>query len=116
MIAHREATDIKAADEYMAMFNEGRTWRPVTYGYGYGYATTSKPIGKLVTSSVSEEKLRRHEAKFAAKDDKKLRRRSTPNLKGQVLELHSRGAMPAAIADTLNIADRRVKEIIRTAA
>ncbi len=96
MTAHREATDIKAADEYMAMFNDGRTWRPVTYGYGY--ATTSKLIGKLVKSSVSDEKLRKHEAKFAAKEDKKLRRRSTPNLKGQVLELHSRGAMPAAIA------------------
>lgn len=26
VIAHREATNIKAADEYMAMFNDGRTW------------------------------------------------------------------------------------------
>jgi hypothetical protein len=38
------------------------------------------------------------------------------NLKGQVLELPSRGIVYTAIADTLNMSDSRVKDIIRAAA
>jgi hypothetical protein len=37
-------------------------------------------------------------------------------IKGQVLELHSRGIVYTAIADTLNMSDSRVKDIIRAAA
>jgi hypothetical protein len=48
--------------------------------------------------------------------EQKRRRRSTPNLKAQVLEFHARGAVAAAIADTLDVADRRVNEIIAAAA
>ncbi|HEY2371391.1 MAG TPA: hypothetical protein VGH82_02475 [Gaiellaceae bacterium] len=46
----------------------------------------------------------------------KRQRRSGPTVKAQVLELHGRGALPAAIADTLNLSDRRVKELLRDAA
>lgn len=102
---------VKAESTYMDLFNSGQTYREVTYGYGY--PTRSKPIGRVVSVVADEKQLRRHEAKFA--DAPKQRRRSTPNLKGQVLELHSRGVVATAIADQLNIADRRVKEIIGNA-
>ena len=109
----REATQLKAESEYWRLFNSGATYREVTYGYGI--PTRGKPVGRVVSVTADAEKLRKHEARFAD-TAKKLRRRSTPNLKGQVLELHSRGVVPAAIADTLNVADRRVREIIRAAA
>jgi hypothetical protein len=46
----------------------------------------------------------------------KRQRRTGPSLKSQVLELRGRGIMPTAIADALNISDRRVREILRAAA
>jgi hypothetical protein len=46
----------------------------------------------------------------------KRHRRTGPTVRQQVLELHGRGAVVAAIADTLNIADRRVKDILAHAA
>lgn len=39
-------------------------------------------------------------------------RRSSVELAGQVLDLHERGVIVEAIADTLNVADRRVREIL----
>ena len=92
----------------MELRNSGQTYREVIYGYGF--PTRCKPAGRVVSVVVDEKRLRRHEAKFA--DAPKQRRRSTPNLKGQVLELHSRGVVATAIADQLNIADRRLNEII----
>jgi hypothetical protein len=58
--------------------------------------------------SADAEKMRRHEERFEG--TQKRRRRSTPNLKAQVLEPHSRGAVQAAVAD-LNVSDRRVREM-----
>jgi hypothetical protein len=46
----------------------------------------------------------------------KRQRRSGPTVNAQVLELHSRGSVPAAIADTLNLSDRRVRGILDAAA
>jgi hypothetical protein len=46
----------------------------------------------------------------------KRQRRTGPTLKAQVLDLRARGVMPATIADTLNISDRRVASILRDAA
>jgi hypothetical protein len=46
----------------------------------------------------------------------KRQRRTGPTLKTQVLDLRERGIMPTAIADTLNISDRRVASILRDAA
>jgi hypothetical protein len=43
------------------------------------------------------------------------RRPTTPTVREDVLTLHARGLLPAAIADVLNLADRRVKDIIRKA-
>ena len=45
----------------------------------------------------------------------KRARRTTETLKAKVLNLNERGVVPAAIADTLNISDRRVNEILRAA-
>ena len=42
-------------------------------------------------------------------------RRTTESMKTKVLNLHERGVVPAAIADTLNISDRRVSAILRAA-
>ena len=51
------------------------------------------------------------------KEDKpKLRRRTNDELRGQVLELVSRGVVKTAIADTLNISDRRIDAILKAAA
>jgi hypothetical protein len=44
----------------------------------------------------------------------KRRRRTTAELRHQVLELHRRKIVPAAIADTLNVSDRRVAQILRS--
>lgn len=42
-------------------------------------------------------------------------RRTTPTLREDVLTLHARGMVPTAIADVLNLKDRRVADIIRAA-
>lgn len=44
----------------------------------------------------------------------KRQRRSSKELREQVLGLHDRGLVPAAIADTLNISERRVRAILRS--
>ena len=46
----------------------------------------------------------------------KRQRRTTADVSAQVVELHGRGIVDAAIADTLNLSDRRVREILTTAA
>lgn len=82
---------------------------------------------------ITEESLRRHAERFgpegvrevALKSSTKMsrvaangpnapkrRRRTTQDLVEQVTELHTRGLAATAIADTLNLGDRRVREII----
>jgi hypothetical protein len=46
----------------------------------------------------------------------KLRRRTNDELRGQVLELASRGVVKTAIADALNISDRRIDAILKAVA
>jgi len=46
----------------------------------------------------------------------KRQRRTSADLTAQVVELHARGVVEAAIADTLNVSDRRVGEILSAAA
>lgn len=46
----------------------------------------------------------------------KRSRRTTGELRGQVLELRSRGLVGTAIADALNVSDRRVNTILAAAA
>jgi hypothetical protein len=46
----------------------------------------------------------------------KRHRRTTADLTAQVLELHGRGVVETAIADSLNIGDERVRDILRAAA
>ncbi len=45
----------------------------------------------------------------------KRRRRTDASLRHDVLELYRRGRMEAAIADVVNISERRVKEILAEA-
>ncbi len=45
----------------------------------------------------------------------KRRRRTDASLRHDVLELHRRGRMEAAIADVVNISERRVREILASA-
>jgi hypothetical protein len=40
------------------------------------------------------------------------KRHTGPALREQVIELHGRGLLPTAIADVLNVSDRRVKEVL----
>lgn len=42
-------------------------------------------------------------------------RRTTPTLREDVMALHARGMVPSAIADVLNLKDRRVADILRKA-
>jgi hypothetical protein len=49
------------------------------------------------------------------KSTEKKTRRTTETLRAKVLNLHERGVVPAAIADTLNVSDRRVAQILRAA-
>jgi hypothetical protein len=56
------------------------------------------------------------EAKRLERSEAKRNRRSSAELKAEVLELHGRGLVPAAIADVLNISDRRVKAQVAKAA
>lgn len=50
-----------------------------------------------------------------AKTDEKRTRRTTETLRAKVLNLHERGVVATAIADTLNVSDRRVVQILRAA-
>ena len=43
----------------------------------------------------------------------KRRRRTSEQLRREVAELRGRGMVPLAIADSLNVSDRRVSEILR---
>jgi hypothetical protein len=95
---------------YMRRFNAGDFASEITYGLGY--PTLSKH-GTVITVDSSQARLARHAQKFD--QQAKCQRRTGPTVKAQVLELHGRGLVPAAIADTLNMSDRRVAEILKAA-
>lgn len=118
-----------AEADYWEAFASGSLYRQTTYGTGRPAKT--KPLGRIVSSTPTAEQLRKHAERFgpegvaeiaaaygidmSAKSiapKPKRRRRTTPGIKAQVAELHARGMIPAAIADTLNLADRRVKELL----
>lgn len=56
------------------------------------------------------------EAKRLDRSTAKRHRRSSAALRAEILELHERGLIPAAIADALNVSDRRVKALLPKAA
>jgi hypothetical protein len=62
----------------------------------------------------AEIALARRKARKKATPQKR-RRPTTAPMRTQVLELYERGLILAAIADTLNVSDRRVQEILRDA-
>jgi hypothetical protein len=91
------------------------TW-PVTENALRLHASRYGPEG---VADVAATSLVASEAQAIAADtehSKSRKRRTTRTLREQVVELRRRGLIPAAIADTLNVADRRVKEILRDAA
>lgn len=62
--------------------------------------------------ALARKKAGRKSAPVAAP---KRRRQTTTALRSQVAELYDRGLVLAAIADTLNVSDRRVRELLRDA-
>lgn len=56
------------------------------------------------------------EAKRLERTEAKRHRRTSAELRDEVLALHERGLIPAAIADVLNLSDRRVKALLPKAA
>jgi hypothetical protein len=64
---------------------------------------TAKLLGVDTSVKRAVPKLKRH-------------RRTNAELTAQVVELHARGVVDSAIADTLNIGDERVRSIVRAAA
>ena len=63
-----------------------------------------------------------YDLKAAAREAKRLEpkakrnRRTNAELRAEVLALHERGLVPTAIADVLNLSDRRVKTLVQQAA
>lgn len=103
---------------------------------GYDFETALATAGSLLRRRApvpTAEQLRRHAERFGPDgvnetarqlgvetcvrpaQKAKQRRHTTRNLRGQVLELHRRGAMAEAIADTLDVSDRRVQSILASA-
>jgi hypothetical protein len=97
-----------------------------------GVATAEQRFWQTSFPTPSAEALRRHGDRYGVegvaetaaafgidlrvKRDRarpKRQRRTSANLKAQVLQLHTRGMVPTAIADVLNVSDRRVKELLR---
>lgn len=99
--------------------------------------TTDTPSGKGVRLPADleipgDDQLRKHADRFGSSEVAGLvklygakiklkqlvdtkpsrRRRTTPELRAQVLDMHKRGIVPAAIADSLNISDARVAGIL----
>lgn len=99
---------------------------------GDGLSAEQRYWRREFPSAPSAEQLRRHAARFGAEGinetgaaygidlGRKIRdetkpsrqRRSSAQLRAEVIELHSRGVLPEAIADTLNVSDRRVKALL----
>jgi hypothetical protein len=89
-----------------------------------------EPEHRLCEGAPSAERLLRHAERFGPELVKetaaelgvslrvkagprpKRRRRTSAELLAQVAELRSRGLLPAAIADALNVSDRRVRDVL----
>jgi hypothetical protein len=67
----------------------------------------------LVVLETELALLARRNGKRNGKPAATRQRRTTPDLQRQVTALRALGMVPAAIADTLNISDRRCRELIR---
>jgi hypothetical protein len=95
-----------------------------------GFAPAGVPVVPVIPSS---EDYRRHSRRFGSecvaetarqlgsavtpvpKSAAKRQWRMNSSVREQVLGLHRRGVVPAAIADTLNLSGRRVREILNAA-
>ena len=106
MSSEPQADPQQAADDsYMRRFATGRLWRMVTYGYGFP-SVTDRPAN---LRDGSPSPLR------TAKTSAPKRRRTSDPLRAQVVELRRSGAVPDAIADSLNLSGRRVRTLLREA-
>jgi hypothetical protein len=122
-----------AENAYLQKFSAGEFASDVTFAYG---RATRSEHGAVVSVTPTAEDLHRHArlhgsgcvadtarafggkqiaVTAAPRSTAKRHRRTTPNLREQVLALHARGLVASAIADTLNVADRRVREILKAA-
>jgi len=115
---------------YLRTFSAGGFASEISYGNG---RPTKAEHGAVVTVAPTAEDFHRHAQLYgpelvketaaafggkelsvtaAPKSTAKRQRRTTSSLREQILGLHRRGLVPAAIADTLSVSDRRVKEIL----
>jgi hypothetical protein len=122
-----------AENAYLQKFSRGEFAAEVTYGYG---RPTHSEHGAVASAMPTAEDFQRHAYLYGAEcvtetarafggkqltvsaapgSKAKRYRRTTPNLRDQVLGLHARGLVVSAIADALNVADRRVREILKAA-
>ena len=104
------------------------SWHGVVYGGKAGKGTESVvgpdalrswPVrfdenGKLATPPA-DSKHRDAVVTTAAKPKPYRRRRSSAQLAAEVVDLHKRGLVPVAIANELNVSDRRTKAILAQA-
>jgi hypothetical protein len=128
-----EDSQADAEDSYIWIFGVGGFARSLTYGYGH---PTRSNNGAVILRPLAIEDLHRHAARFGPecvketarvyggelrnlavvpKSAAKRQRRTTESLRMEILALRDRGVVPAAIADTLNLSDRRVAEILKAA-
>jgi len=126
----RRELEERAEDEYMRRFGAGALRRGVTFGSGR--STRAPLVGRLVVVEPSGDSLHRHAQRFGSEGVSgvaraygnpslrpapagapKRRRRTSAELREAVAGLHGRGVVPAAIADALNVSDRRVKDLLR---
>jgi hypothetical protein len=124
--------DPQAAAEavYLRRFASGGIAGELTYGMGQ---STRAQHGAAASFTVTAEDFHRHAQRFGAecvaetasafggkvafapRSGAKRQRRTTVSLRDQVLALHGRGVVAAAIADRLNVSDRRVANILKAA-
>ena len=131
LLARTNSTTPKSAEaRYMDAFTTHSLWRPVMHPYGKPIKRSKRP--KFATTVITSESLHKHATKFGTEEVREVAdqlginlsvrkpasqlpkrgRRTTEDLIAQVRDLSQRGLVVAAIADTLNISDKRVASLL----
>jgi hypothetical protein len=76
----------------------------------------ARRYGKECVSEIADAYGLTSAAAELAETSGKRRRRTSETMRAQVIALHERGVVPAAIADALNISDSRVRKLLAQAA
>jgi hypothetical protein len=94
---------------------KGSRWHTVTAEQFRRHAEKFGPECVKETAAAMGVDLSPSTIKSMKEDKPYKRRRSSAELKAEVVDLHKRGLVAGAIANQLNVADRRVKEILAQA-